>query len=317
MSENRQPGNQMTLACPAKLNLTLRILSRRADGFHELESLMVPVGLFDTLSFRRTSDCRISLSCRWAAGFGKLAGSGGKAGFRDATSGQELDDSLPPATQNLAYRAVERLWRESGQHHGAVVTLIKRIPAAAGLGGASSDAAHALVAANRVWELGMSPHHLASIAAELGSDVPMFLTRTPVIARGRGEQLEPTRLPQLHLVLVKPAAGLSTPDVYRELRLHECAPQGPTASDVAGHLVAGDIRRAEAGMVNDLERPARRLSLAVGETFATLASLGLRPAMSGSGDCCFAFCRSARAARRAAARLRSRGELRAYPVATL
>lgn len=309
MSENRQPGNQMTLACPAKLNLTLRILSRRADGFHELESLMVPVGLFDTLNFRRTFDRRISLSCRWAAGCGKLARVGG--------SELDEDDSLPPVTQNLAYRAVERLWRESGQQHGADITLIKRIPAAAGLGGASSDAAHALVAANRVWELGMSPQHLASIAAELGSDVPMFLTRTPVIARGRGEQLEPTCLPQLHLVLVKPAAGLSTPDVYRELRLDECEPQGPTASDVAGHLVAGDMRRAEAGMVNDLERPARRLSLAVGETFATLASLGLRPAMSGSGDCCFAFCRSARAARRAAARLRSRGELRAYPVTTL
>ncbi len=144
---------------PAKLNLFLEVLGRRADGYHEIETLMVPVNLYDTLRFWATEDDRIELTCRGGRGESHSCGSG----------------DLPPVEQNLVYRAATLLRQRSGLRCGLRVLLVKRIPPASGLGGGSSDAAAALVGANLVWGLHWATPRLAEVGAELGSDVPFFL----------------------------------------------------------------------------------------------------------------------------------------------
>src|SRR5690606_22778255 len=129
-------------------NLFFELLARRADGFHEIETLMVPIDLFDSLAAAPVDSDRISLDCHWAA---------------PASAGSELGE-LPPAEKNLAYRAVELLRERAGIDRGIALSLTKRIPSLAGLGGGSSDAAAALLAANDLWELGWSRAQLAEVA---------------------------------------------------------------------------------------------------------------------------------------------------------
>lgn len=281
-------GDAFELSCPAKLNLLLQIQARRSDGYHELETLMVPVAIFDTLEFRSRSEERISLRCRWAAGLPA----------RDAAP------MLPEGPANLAWRAAERLREAAGVSAGAALQLTKRIPAAAGLGGASSDAAGVLLAANRAWGLHWPQARLAELAAELGSDVPFFLRRRPAIARGRGERLEELRLPRMHFVIVKPAEGLSTAEVYGRLSLSPMRSRRGAVA-LAADLAQGDAPRAARTMNNDLEPPARELSGAVEKTLEALQGTGMVARMSGSGTACFAWCRTAKEARRAARRLRA------------
>ena len=288
--------------CPAKLNLFLQILSRRDDGFHELETLMAPINLFDTLEFRARPDEKITLDCRPAHGL--------TAQFFDQPS------NLPAEQDNLAWRAVRQLQQKSGVSCGADLTLIKRIPAAAGLGGASSNAAWALLAAHRAWGLHWPLEQLEEFGGRLGSDVPLFIRGAAAIGRGRGEQLTSVRLPRLHFVLLKPAEGLSTPEVYRNIELGECGRAKVTATRVVELFCRGEFGQAEEAMTNDLEAPARRLSGCIEEAFQRLAHQGLTPRMSGSGSCCFAWTATRQSARRVAAALRSQGGT-AFPVETL
>lgn len=295
MRDGRQ-GDVCEVSCPAKLNLLLQILSRRDDGFHELQTLMVPVGLYDGLRVRRRTDGEIHLSCRWARG---LLAAGDS-------------EPLPEHRENLAWRAAERLRQCAGVKDGASLELVKRIPAAAGMGGASSDAAGVLWAAARVWELDWTLGQLEQVAAELGSDVPFFLRRCAAIASGRGERLQSVRLPAMQFVIVKPRQGLSTASVYGELRQDEFR-GGDDAGVLVERLRAGDWRLAAATMNNDLQAPAARLSPAIETTLRALSQVGWTAGMSGSGTACFAWCRTAKEARRAARRLRARriGEVHA------
>jgi 4-diphosphocytidyl-2-C-methyl-D-erythritol kinase len=288
---------------PAKLNLFLEVLARRADGFHEIETLMGAVTIFDTLEFAPRSEGELRLSCRWAGGMTARA-----RRVRSATAAVPKDTAgdLPQGEQNLVYQAVARLRDRCAFAGGADIRLIKRIPSAAGLGGASSDAAAALVAANLAWKLGWSREQLADLASELGSDIPFFLTGGFAVCRGRGERIECVSGYRLHVVVVRPPVGLATADVYRRWR-----PGAPRADvrRLEASLASGDWRSAQRQLTNRLEEPAASLTPWIGKLAATLKSLGcVAGQMSGSGSSCFGICRSARHARRLAAQLRSLNE---------
>jgi 4-diphosphocytidyl-2-C-methyl-D-erythritol kinase len=203
-------------------------------------------------------------------------------------------------------RAVELARRRSGVRRGAKLRLVKRIPAAAGLGGGSSDAAAALVAANEGWQLGRAPEELAEWAAELGSDVPFFLAGGPALCRGRGEQVTPVAgLGLLHFVVVRPPAGLSTAAVYGICRP---APELRRAAPLVEALRHRDWQQVTRHVFNRLQPAAEALSPWVKrleQEFAQLDLLGY--GMSGSGTSYFGLCRHARQARRSARRLEARG----------
>jgi 4-diphosphocytidyl-2-C-methyl-D-erythritol kinase len=197
------------------------------------------------------------------------------------------------------------LHEATGTKLGARLELVKRIPMAAGLAGGSSDAAAALVALNRLWRLNLPVRDLHELAARLGSDVPFFLcSSVAAICRGRGEIIEPLRLPlRLHFVIACPRSGLSTADVFRA-----CRPSQITwsAADVADAWARGRLDRAVRCFHNALQEPAERLNREV----TTLRSWFARQAfvghlMSGSGTSYFGLCRSRRQALQLASRLRA------------
>ena len=288
-----------SIRVPAKVNLFFEVLGRRSDGFHEIETLMVPIDLFDELFFESDSSGQVAVECAWASANIRAA---------HATLGK-----LPDSASNLATRAVELLKQRAGVNHGARIRLLKRIPLAAGLGGGSADAAAALIAANLAWNLGWSRERLAQVAAELGSDVPFFLYGGSAICRGRGEKIEPvTDLGIWHAVVVKPPEGLSTADVYRNCRpTNEPRPIEP----LVAAMRRGDCRGIAIYLANRLEPAAAELSPSIGELSREFRRLDCVAAqMSGSGSSDFGICRSARHARRMASLLRARNVGRVFVV---
>lgn len=276
---------------PAKLNLFLEILAKRADGFHELETLMVSVGLYDTLSFREEASGRIRLNCF-------AAGSNQGAEFRSA-------DRLPEDGDNLVMKAANLLRDRTGVTRGVCIELKKRIPAAAGLAGGSSDAAATLVALDRYWDLNLPHDMLWDLASQLGSDVPFFLCRSAAaIGRGRGELIEPVRIPLgLHFVIVCPHEGLSTALVYRHCRP---AREPRSADALLDALKQSRLGRAGRLFYNALQSPAEELSAGVSQLCNRISRQPvLGHMMSGSGTACFGLCESRRQARCIAARLRA------------
>jgi 4-diphosphocytidyl-2-C-methyl-D-erythritol kinase len=296
------PGDEpkRTARAPAKLNLYLDIGERRSDGFHELETLIVPIRIWDSLTLTATRPPvhgeagPIDLTVR----------SGGLA------SGASQVDTVPTGKHNLVYRALELLQQRSGGRCGARVMLVKRIPPAAGLGGGSSDAASALRLANHAWQLNLPTSRLAELAAELGSDVPFFLSSGAAICRGRGERVE--RLPsqaRLHVVVVRPPVGLRTSDVYRAYDSLNGKKDAARYAlrEIAGALAQGrwgDLRR---WMHNGLQAAAASLTPWVAQISALFDRLDfVAHQLSGSGSAYFGICRHASHARRLAACLRTR-----------
>ncbi len=299
---NQTSGDSVRVDCSAKLNLFLEVLGKRDDGFHEIETLMSAVSLYDTLYFSRAATGDIQLSCEWAAGLDA----------RQQTSAGALSGclgELPPPDQNIVWKAVTRLRQEAGIDAGATLRIIKRIPAMAGLGGASSNAAAALLAANDVWQLNWSRKRLARLAAELGCDIPFFLAArgrgaAMAVARGRGEQIEAlSHSAKLHFVIVRPPAGLSTPEVYRACQPAE-HPVG--LSRLVGALRIGNPIQVGASLFNRLQSAASQRSPWIERMRAAFNHLDcLGHAMSGSGTSYFGIFRSARHAAHHAVRLRS------------
>lgn len=282
---------------PAKLNLFFEVLARRSDGFHEIETLMVPISLYDTLYAWPDSRGEVRLDCRWAAAF----------------SASEALGRLPPEHENLATRAVRLLKTRAGVDAGLAMRLVKRIPSASGLGGGSSDAAAALLAANEIWRLGWTRSALAELAAELGSDVPFFLVGGAAIGRGRGERLEAVaNLLPLHFVVVRPPEGLSTAAVYARCQVASAPAKLPPLVEA---LRGGDTRKLRSLVHNRLEGAADTLSPWIGRVRRELARHDcLAAQMSGSGTAYFGICRHARHARRVGGRLQARGLGRVYSV---
>jgi len=223
----------MTLekASPCKVNLLLNILGKRADGYHELETVMHPVNLCDQLRFEKTSSDMV-ITCS--------------------------DASLPVDGTNLVHRAATAFLKAAGVPDGVRLHLEKRIPMAAGLGGGSGNAATTLLGLNELFGQPLKMAALAQLAAQLGSDVPFFLQSGPALATGRGEHitpLEPFRaLRGLSFLLIHPGFGISTPWAYRELGRFPEALHGRQgrAERLVSLLQAGDIVQASAEFYNSL-----------------------------------------------------------------
>lgn len=182
--------DELVLASPAKINLFLEVVGRRPDGYHEIESVMQLVDLCDQVHLRRTA-----------------------RGIRISVSGAEL----PSGPGNLAYKAAALMMETTGLQDGVHVHLEKRIPVAGGLGGGSSNAAAVLAGISRLYGLGQAREVLLRLAAQLGSDVPFFLSDSLALATGRGEVLTPLQAwPPQPLVLANPGIPISTAWVYRE-----------------------------------------------------------------------------------------------------
>ncbi len=286
----RQNGSTIRIDCPAKLNLYLDILSRRSDGYHELETLMVPITIFDTLIFSANRSGRIQLRCRHGHG-------------RDSAMTVSAGD-LPHGMDNIVLKAAEQMRQGADSSAGLLVTLVKRIPSAAGLGGASSDAAATLMATNRLWSRGLDESQLADEAARLGSDVPFFLGSGAAVCRGRGENI--TRLgtiPRLHMVVVKPPVGLSTPTVFQR-----CTPTGGMGKLPALLAAAeqSNVSRFTGLFCNQLQPAADQLSPWIARLRNAFDQTDvLAHQMTGSGSSYFGVCRHASHARRVANQIRS------------
>ncbi|QDT93050.1 4-(cytidine 5'-diphospho)-2-C-methyl-D-erythritol kinase [Gimesia algae] len=284
------PGTLIVHA-PAKLNLYLSIDDKRTDGFHEITSLMLSVGIYDTLVFTEEPSAEVELRVAEA---------------NSLLTPQKNQQRIPAGEENLVVRAIRLLQEQTGQRQGIQIELIKRIPAEAGLGGGSSDAAAALFAANKLWRLGLSLSELCEIAAKLGSDIPFFLTAShSAICRGRGEIIEPVSVPQcLHFVVVRPQSGLSTADVYRHCRVGSHSKN--QVEQLVRNLSSGQFHAVSNLMLNDLQAPAEKLNsdiLKIKDFFSKQSVLGHM--MSGSGTAYFGVCQNRAQASQIAARLRS------------
>jgi 4-diphosphocytidyl-2-C-methyl-D-erythritol kinase len=221
----------------------------------------------------------------------------------------ECDDpTLPTGSENLVVKAAERLKAAASDPRGAKIALKKAIPAQAGLAGGSSDAAAALVALDQIWDLGMPAAALDAVAGKIGSDVAFFLHGPAAICRGRGEQVEALALGRpMHFVLVVPEVGLSTADVYRNLKPPERPrPIGPVIEALAG----GEPDALGRSLFNRLEPVALTLRPELARVRDALANLNPPLAgflMSGSGSAYYGLCRDSSAAHRAAEVLRPLG----------
>jgi len=245
----------MQISAPAKINLSLSVLGKRPDGFHEIASHFVAITLADTLTLKPVSESGIAFTCS--------------------------DASLPCDDSNLVLRAARRFYETSGLSPAIRIHLEKAIPHGAGLGGGSSDAAATLRGLNALHGTSLALH---ALAAELGSDVPFFLDGGSALCRGRGEIIEPVAFPhRLALLLVKPGFGVATPWAYGRWRDSRELPGIPYAPQ---ELPWGRL-------VNDLERPVfeKHLFLATLKRWLLQQPEAEGALMSGSGSTCFAVLR--------------------------
>lgn len=249
----------MQRIAPAKINLSLKIKGKRPDGFHELESLMVPLTLADTLTLEKADGLAFTCS----------------------------DASLPCDGSNLVVRAAQRFFEVAGIAPGVRIHLEKAIPHGAGLGGGSSDAAHTLLALNELFNHPLGAETIASLAAELGSDVPFFLAGGAAVCRGRGELVEPVSFAQsIPLLLIKPAFGVPTPWAYSRWKDSLEIPGIPYEPQLFSWGT----------LVNDLERPVfeKHLFLATLKRWLLRQPEAIGALMSGSGSTSFAVLREER-----------------------
>jgi 4-diphosphocytidyl-2-C-methyl-D-erythritol kinase len=239
----------LTVPAPAKLNLFLHVTGRRADGYHELETLFVAVDVGDAITLACRDDGRIR-----------------------RTSGL----SAVPEEQDLAVRAATALKRETGCPRGADIAVAKRIPAGGGLGGGSSDAASVLLALNRLWGVGLSRAELMRIGLTLGADVPFFLCGEPAIGRGVGERLTPVSLPALWVAVIVPPVTVATASMFAAPELTRNTPSAKM-----------DVFSEGYGR-NDLQAVAVARFPEIAAALAGLRERSGGARMTGSGGCVFA-----------------------------
>ncbi|WP_243116764.1 4-(cytidine 5'-diphospho)-2-C-methyl-D-erythritol kinase [Heliophilum fasciatum] len=267
------------MLAPAKINLSLDVLGRRDDGYHQVSMVMQTIALFDRVHVEEVSRSGVFLS-------------GGSS-------------EAPPDRSNLVYRAAALVLARAGRTGGVAIDLVKNIPVAAGLAGGSSDAAITIKLMNRLLGLGWSLAEMEALAAELGSDVPFLIRGGTALASGRGEQLTALpAAPTFWLVVVKPPFGASTPRVYQALG----APpypggqhrEGATAKVMAA-LAAGSYGALIAAVGNDLEQVTIGWHQELQELKEALVRHGCdRALMSGSGPTILGFTEHEDVARQAA-----------------
>ena len=268
--------SSLSFKAPAKINWFLKVLGLRDDGFHEIQSLMQKITLYDILTFSLSKDLALKT------------------------------DSVIPVEQNLVYRAALLLKKTCGIDKGALITLKKNIPAGAGLGGGSSNAASTLLGLNELWSLNLSPDDLCKIAEQLGSDVPFFLFGSIAFSHGRGEKITPCKTEKTaNLLLVKPPFPVSTAWVYGEYknRMQNSGLQAELtkkASEVDNiEFLIRMLERAEFGDIadilsNDLESVTIKSFPVISDIKDRLIKEGaIFSLMSGSGPTVFGIFRSA------------------------
>ncbi|MEM8489105.1 MAG: 4-(cytidine 5'-diphospho)-2-C-methyl-D-erythritol kinase [Bacteroidota bacterium] len=247
---------------PAKLNLGLHVLQKRADGYHDIETVFLPVAWYDSL--RAEPHAAWQFTCS--------------------------DAELPTDDGNLCVRAAQQLQAVTGVGGGARLHLEKHLPYGAGLGGGSSDAAHTLRMLNKLWDAGASKKTLHTIAAGLGADVAFFLEDQPMFATGLGEQLEPLlfephlayRFPYA-LVIVVPPVHVGTADAYRGI-----IPNNNNRPDIRALVMSNDLSRWRKHLVNDFEETVFQQYPVIQQVKEHLLASGAGyAAMSGSGSSVF------------------------------
>ena len=285
----------MRIRAPAKINLTLRVNGRRRDGYHLLDTVMVPVSLYDAMEIRKLkrarkpAGARITVSC--------------------------AHPLVPSGEKNIVHRAARILMDETGADQPIRIRIHKGIPVGAGLGGGSADAAATLVGLNRLLNLRLTEARLEKLALSLGADVPFFIRSRPARARGIGEQLTPLRgLPNLWFVIIYPGFPISTAWAYASLPAKLTKPIVNTS--IATSLKSLD--KLAGLLVNDLESatldryPKLRLLKVKLLREGALGSL-----MSGSGSSVFGLFQSKQMAQRAYYKLRYEEGVQAFLVRTL
>jgi 4-diphosphocytidyl-2-C-methyl-D-erythritol kinase len=275
------------LKTAAKVNLTLEVLGKRADGYHEIATVMQAVDLSDRITLDDADDLELRSSV----------------------------SDVPTDSRNLALRAAAALREAAGFRGGVRITLDKRIPVAAGLGGGSSNAAGVLVGLNRLWRLRWPLERLDEVAATLGSDVPFFLRGGAAVATGRGEKVEPLRARSLALVLVNPKFSASTAEMYGRLTPAMYSDGGATKVLVGS--LGRSAARVAASLYNGMEAAAAGVFPQIAQMRAALLAAGaLGALMSGSGPTVFGVARSYEQARQIRARV-ARGSWECWAVRTL
>ena len=257
----------MLWLAPAKINLFLRVLRKRADGYHDIVSLMQKITLYDELIFSPLPT-GIVLNCPGS--------------------------DLPTTEDNLVFRAAQSIFAYANYPYGVEITLTKKIPLAAGLGGGSSDAATTLIALNKICSLDFNKNELMKLGAKIGADVPFFIFGNNALASGIGDQLKALQdLPKINLLLIKPLFELSTKMVYENLNLR--LTRGKNNYSIPRFLKMSDIIRE---LHNDLES----VSLEMHPELADLKKMLLRHGalgalMSGSGPTVFGIFRDGKEAK--------------------
>jgi len=246
---------EIEIKSPAKINLGLRVLRKRKDGYHEIETILQMISLYDDILIRE-SDKEIKVFC---------------------------DDETLKGRRNLAYTAAKVIKEKSKRKSGVDIFIKKNIPVGSGLGGGSSNAASVILGLNRLWELDYSKERLMEIAKFLGSDVPFFINGPVAIARGRGEIINPIKkVEKMHLILVIPPQPISTEWAYKNLNLKLTSiPSGSTLY----RLNLSKINNIQDYLHNDLEEVVKERLPDISEIKKKLISLGSKGvAMSGSGS---------------------------------
>ena len=246
----------MQVIAPAKINLSLRVLGRRSDGFHEIETFIAPISLCDEIKIeQRSGKQQIAFRCD--------------------------DPSVPKGEDNIVVRAANTFFEETKITSGISIVLKKAIPHGAGLGGGSSDAASTLLALNELFETNLAREALAKMAEMVGSDVPFFIFQSAAVCKGRGEFVTPTRLrEQLAVLLLKPEFGVPTQWAYSRWR---------DSREIPG-VSYGTQQFTQQSFVNDLERPVFEKFVFLAELKVWLLQQPEVGAalMSGSGSTVFA-----------------------------
>jgi 4-diphosphocytidyl-2-C-methyl-D-erythritol kinase len=259
------------VTAPAKLNLFLHITGRRPDGYHLLQSVFMLIDWCDTLHFELRSDGQITREDLTETQAAPLSGI-----------------NVLPA-DDLTVRAAKALQKACGTSLGVHIGLTKRIPSKAGMGGGSSDAASCLLALQRLWGVSLSPAVLQNLALSLGADVPFFLSGGHAWVEGVGEKITPISLPKADFVVVKPPAGLSTPDIFSAPSLKR---DTETATILGFAANANGEKNSITKLVefgrNDLQPVASMMCPQIGQSLDWLAAQQLRGRMTGSGSAVFA-----------------------------
>ena len=260
-------ADEIEVPAHAKINVFLRVLRRREDGYHDIESLVVPISMADRLWFRSMEH-----------------------GVRGSVSGSAPGiDQIDPE-KHLLWEVVELLWKRHGPRGGVEYQLEKVIPVAAGLGGGSADAAASLLALNDLLEYELDERELMELAAELGSDVPAFLLGGPAVIRGRGDVVEPAEASLTWWVLVAQDFPVLTADAYRWW--DEGGETGPETGSLLAAISEGRVQDLAMGLFNDLEPVVASRNPAIARAKHHLLEAGaLGVVMSGSGPTVAALAR--------------------------